>query len=373
MTVRNGLIVIMPSDADRAPIWMRVIDDAIVQRGAGTDWLASCGLREWPSDAPVMLVVPVQGASYHWIAMPDLPIRQGRAAARLAALDASIGQPDTMIAVTDQQDDPAAAHLVAVAARADVQHWLLWAQHHGIDPDILIPAALVLPAPVEGFVRGAIGDDAVVRGVDIALAADDPLVPLLTGHADVVDLPEERVTEWLVRALEVPPINLRQGDFAKRTRTTVDTRQLARIAMWCGVIALISLLIALILIVKLNADASRLDAESVTIAQKVLPNANDAEAVEQDLNARLSAGGSGAYGFSGSTAGLMAAMRAAPGVSLTILDRAGDGTVKATLAAPKADDINVVLLALQASGFTITATSSSDPSGRVLADITVQP
>lgn len=373
MTVRNGLIVILPQSAERAPMWMRVVDNAVVQRGAGVDWLAACGLREWPADAPVMLVVPVEAAAYHWIAMPDLPVRQSRAAARLAALDASIGQPETLIAATDQQDDPAAAHLIAVAARSDMQHWLLWAQHHGIDPDTVIPSALVLPSPAAGFVRGQIGHDLVLRSADTVLPADDPLATLLTEHADIVGLSDQDVTDALVSALNVPPVNLRQGDFAKRTRTTIDTRQLARIAMWCGVIALISLLIAVIMIVKLNADASRLDEESVTIARKVLPNANDAEAVEQDINSRLSASGNGAYGFSGSTAGLMAAMRVAPGVSLTILDRAADGTVKATLAAPKADDINMVLLALQASGFTITATSSSDPSGRVLADITVQP
>ncbi|MDX3908864.1 MAG: type II secretion system protein GspL [Sphingobium sp.] len=372
MSARDALIVILAA-GDSAPTWLRVIDGDIVQRGTGTDWLPACGLREWSADDTVMLVVPVEATTLHWISLPDLPVRQGRAAARLAALDASIGQSDTMLAVTDQQDDPAAAHLVAVVSRADIQHWLLWAQHHGIDPDIIIPSALVLPAPAEGIVRAVLGTEAVLRGGDLALAAADAIAPILIDSDNVVDLPDAAVAQALVAALDAPAINLRQGDFAKRTRTTLDTRQLARIAMWCGFIALVSLVIALIMILKLNADARRLDAQSVEVAQKVLPSANDAVMAEQELDSKLRVAGTGAYGFSGSTAGILAAMRSAPSVALTLLDRAPDGTLKATLAAPKADDINVVLIALQASGFTITATSSADPSGRVLADITVRP
>ncbi|MGK2911894.1 MAG: type II secretion system protein GspL [Sphingobium sp.] len=373
MSSRDALIVILPGAADALPTWLRVVDGAVVQQGSGADWLSACGLREWPGGSAVMLVVPVEATTLYWIAMPDLPVRQARAAARLAALEAGIGQADTMMAVTDQQDDPAVAHLAAVAARADMQHWLLWAQHNGLDPDIVMPAALILPAPSEGFVRGVIGDEAVLRGVDCALPADDPVAAVLTGDAEVVGVSPVAVIEGLIAALDTPVVNFRHGDFAKRTRTSVDTRQLARIAMWCGFIALVSLVITLVTIIKLNSDASRLDADSVTVAQAVLPAASDAEAAKRELTGRLLAGGSGAYGFSGSSAGLLTAMQGAPAVSVTLLDRAQDGTLKVTLAAPKADDINVVLLALQAAGFTITATSSSDPSGRVLADVTMQP
>ena len=65
-------------------------------------------------------------------------------------------------------------------------------------------------------------------------------------------------------------------------------------------------------------------------------------------------------------------MQDAPGVALTTLSRDADGMVRATLASAKAEDINIVLLALQAAGFTITATSSQDPGGRTLAEITVR-
>src|SRR3546814_1151390 len=49
----------------------------------------------------------------------------------------------SLFAAADENDDPARPHCVAVAARADMQHWLLWAQHHGLDPDIIVPAPLL--------------------------------------------------------------------------------------------------------------------------------------------------------------------------------------------------------------------------------------
>lgn len=373
MSGRDALIIVLPQKADVEPEWMRVIDQTVVQRGKGADWLSACGLRELPTNSVSMLVAPAAATTLHWVEMPDLPARQGRAAARLGALDTSIGQADTMAAATDEQNDPAKPHLVAVTARADLQHWLLWSQHNGIDPEVIIPAALLLPDPLESFARGTVGDTTLLRGNGIIVAEDDPIASVLVADAVVQDLPADAVTTAMIGALEHPAINLRQGDFAKRTRMTVDRDQVARIVMWSGFVALVSLLIALIAIIKLNVDADRLDAESLAIARKVAPNAVDAIDAATQVDQQLIKRGTGAYGFSGPTAGLYAAMRGSPSVGLTLLDRSQDGTLKATLAAPKADDINVVLLALQASGFTITATSSQDPSGRVLANITVRP
>ena len=373
MTVREALILLLPGDDDAALEWRRVIDGAIVQTGTGTDWLSACGLRALPDGAIVMLVVPAASTMLHVIAVPDLPVRQGRAAARIAAADGSIGQVDSLLAVSVPRGDDSTDHHVAVVARADVQHWLLWAQHHGLDPEIVIPSAFLLPEPETGFVRAIIGPDISVRGATLALSGRDPLLPLLTADASITDMPQDAVESALLEALGDPPLNLRTGDFAKRTRTQVDGRMVARIALWCGFIALISLTIALIAILKLNGDASRLDAETLQVARAVLPQANDAEEAERAIDAQLATRGSGVYGFSGPVSGLFTAMQGAPSVAVTLLDRGADGMVKATLAAPKAEDINVVLLALQASGFTITATSSQDTSGRVLADITVRP
>ncbi|CAN5350565.1 hypothetical protein BH10PSE12_BH10PSE12_19000 [soil metagenome] len=373
MTVRDGLIVTLPDAADADPLWIRVGDGVAVQSGTGTRWLESSGLSALPSDCLVMLVPPAGLTVLHWIDYPDMPARQGRAAARLAALAGSIGPADGLVAAANDNIDPARPHVVAIAARPDMQHWLLWAQHHGLDPDLVVPAALLLPEPEQGHVSGIIGGASIVRGRDVGMPADDAMIAAIAGEGAVVRLGAESIAIAAIAALDDAPLNMRQGDFAKRTRRTVDRQQVARIAVWCGFIALASLLITLIAITRYHAAASRLDTETLALAQTVLPNADDPERVEVDIDARLAERGAGAYMFTGTAAGLFSAMQAAPGVSLSRLSRSADGMLSATLAATKAEDINMVLLALQSAGFTITATSSSDSSGRVLADITVRP
>jgi general secretion pathway protein L len=278
---------------------------------------------------------------------------------------------DQLFAAADENDDPARPHLIAVAARSDMQQWLLWAQHHGLSPDIIVPAALLLPQPEEGFNRGLVAGEWVLRGQDMALPADI-LTPDLLGDAPVKDISPDQVNALAIEALERPPLDMRQGDFAKRVSRSIDKGALARIVMWSGLIFLISLLIALVGVVRQHAAASSVNNESLALARRVVPNAADLTQAEAEIDRQLAARGAGAYGFIAPVSGLLSAMQDAPGVALTSLSRDPDGMIRATLAAAKADEINAVLIALQASGFIITATPSQDPGGRTLADITVR-
>jgi len=371
MSARDALIVFLPEAADAPPHWMRVVDGALVQSGEGANWLAACGITALPDAARVMLVPPAALVALHWTLHPDLPVRQARAAARLAVLAGGIVPADQLFAVTDAQDDPARPHIVALMARGDMQHWLLWAQHHGLDPDSIVPAPLLLPEPETGFARGVIGGMTVLRGADMALT-DDMALPALIGDAPMADVSQGVIEGRAIAALDAPPIDLRQGDFAKRVRRQLDARLLKRVILWSGLILLAALLIALVGIVKSHREASRLDAESLGLAQQVVPGASDAEQALDAMEQQLAARGAGGRAFTAPVAALMAAMQDAPGVALTSLSRDPDGMLRATLAAAKADDINAVLLALQAAGFTITATPAQEPGGRTLAEITVR-
>lgn len=371
MSQAEGLIVALGEAPDAEPLWMRVAGGAVVQTGAGADWLAACGLAALPEDMTVMLVPPAPLVTLHAVAYPDLPPRQGRAAARLAALGSAIVPADQLFAATDGNDDPAQPHRVALASRADMQHWLLWAQHHGLDPDIMVPAPLLLPEPAEGFCRAIIGDVPVLRGADMALTGDLAL-PELVGDAPVRDVPVGDVNALAIAALGQPPLDMRQGDFAKRVRRSLDSRTLARIAVWSGLILSVSLVISLVGITRQHVTAGNLDADSLQRARQVVPGAADLAQAEAEMDRQLAARGAGSYAFTAPVAGLLSAMQDAPGVSLTALSRDPDGMIRATLAAAKADEINLVLLALQGAGFTITATPSQDPGGRTLADITVR-
>ena len=372
MSLAEGLIVALFEDGE--PLWMRVVDGGVAQRGTGANWLAACGLTALPADAVVMLVPPAAMVTLHWAEYPELAPRQGRAAARLAALAGGIVPADQLFAAADENDDPARAHVVAVAARSDMQHWLLWAQHHGLDPDIIVPAPLLLPEPEEGFARGsldgAVDGEVMLRGRDVALGGD--LAAVLVADALVEHVPVGVLGARAVEALERPPLDMRQGDFAKRVRRVADKAVLRRIMLWSGLILLVSLLISLTGMVRQHAAARGLDAESLALARQVVPGAGDLTQAEAEIERQLAARGAGAYAFTAPVAGLLGALQEAPGVSMTALSRDPDGMIRATLAAAKVEEINAVLLALQSAGFTITATPSQDPGGRALADITVR-
>lgn len=371
MSVADALIVALPEGVDANPIWWRVVDGAIVGRGTGANWLAASGLTALPDRATVMLVPPAAQVTLHWTIHPDMPVRQARTAARLGALSAAMLPADQLFAAADFNDNPARPHIVALASRADMQHWLLWAQHHGLDPDIIVPAPLLLPAPEEGFARGELARTPMLRGQDVAFV-DEPAFGILRTDAPVHNVPAEVIEAAILVALTCPPLDMRQGDFAKRVRRPLDTQALRRITLWSSLILLASLLITLIGIGKAWMATSDLDVQSLAAARQILPQATDAIAAEAELDARLAARGAGGRGFTAPAAALLSAMQDVPGVSLTLLSRDADGTARATLVGARVEDVNGVLVALQAAGFTVDVTSTQDPGGRTLADITVR-
>lgn len=325
---------------------------------------------------PVMLVLPPGPATLRRVELdPALPPAQARAVAVRKALEAGIADPAEMHGVAleaPETGEGTGVHHVATIARSDLAHILDWAQGQGLDPDIILPAGALLPVPDQGFVRADLADMALVRGQAGVACAHTPWMQPFYEAGPVEAWPAGRIEAALIAALERPPVNLRTGAFARRRRGEVDARWLRHMGMLAGVILLLSVSISLALIARYYWSASRLDARTVEMARAYAPNARDAVDAAAQIDQQV-AGKGGAFAFSGPLAGLMQAMRPVPGVSLTQLSLGEDGLLHATLAAARAEDINAALLSVQGAGFKITASSSTDPGGRVLAEITVRP
>lgn len=367
MSSPDGLVVILPADADGPPLWWRVIDGSVVSRSAMAAMTGGEG--DAAVRLPVMLVVPQSAVTMRRVDLPaDMPPAQARAVAPRMAREASIGEADGLHAVPCV-DDPAT---VAIIARDDIAHFIAWAHRQGIEPDVILPAATILPEPEEGYVAADMGGMKPLRGQGLFADIHDGWTEALAGNGPARRLDAAEVDAAIIAALAAPPVNLRSGEFARPRESGIDADWLKRMAIWIGFIALASLFISLALIAKYHVSAARLDAKAVEVARTVLPAANDAVLAVEELDAMLAQRGGG-YSFTGPVAGLMVAMQSAPGVSLSTLDLGDDGLVHATLASPRAEDINTVLIAVQAAGFRITATSSADSGGRVVADITVKP
>ncbi|HEX7820236.1 MAG TPA: type II secretion system protein GspL [Sphingobium sp.] len=378
MNLPDGMIFwLVPDGGAGAPMpggWLRVAGGHIVQRGEGSlDWRAATGLVALPAGEAALLVVPSGDAALHWIACPGMTVRQGAVAAPLMAVEASIGGPDLLHAAAAAALEPEQPHIVAVAAREAMEHWIGWCAAAGVPDAALVPAALLLPPVEEAFVAGRIGGEIVLRGIDCALGAGEAHAPLIVGDAPVRELDDAVVEAGLIAALAAPPLDLRQGGYAVRQGSSLNPAWLGRVAVLAGGVMLLGLLIALVTLMRLHGEASSLDARTLALARQVLPDASDVADAELRLAARLAVKGSAGGAFTGTAAGLLAAMQGVPGVAMTGLSQLADGTVRVQLAGPGAENINLVLIALQNAGWRIAANSVRQQGAQTIADISVVP
>ncbi|MBO9575220.1 MAG: general secretion pathway protein GspL [Sphingobium sp.] len=363
--------IIMPgSEPDAPPSWIRLVNNHIVQRGTGERWRHVDEAEEGPIDGEALLVLPPHATTLHWIACPEMTERQGAQAAKIMALEASIGAGAGLHASVLPSETPEQPHIVAVTSESAMTHWINWCTDRGMPNAHFVPAALMLPAPESGFIRGLVGPNEVVRGVDTAFDAEEPAARLIMGREPVTDLTEPSIDDMLQVALLEPPLDMREGPFAVQTPGFFEPGRVKRMAIMIGLILLVGLLVSLVRVVKLNMEASSLDARTVELARTVDPAIVDAADAEVKLSARLAErGGNGA--FTGAMAGLMTAMRGTPAVSLASVNQAADGTLRVRLSGARAEDINAVLLALQDAGWRISADAVQQQGDRLVADIQV--
>lgn len=363
-------IILPGSEPDAPPHWIRLVDGYIVQRGKGERWRHPAEAQEGPIDGRALLVLPPHATTLHWIACPEMTVKQGAQAARVMALEASVAGGAGLHAAVMPAASPEQPHVVAVISESAMAHWIDWCAERGMPDAIFVPAALMLPPPDQGFMRGLVGPSEVARGVDSAFEADEPAAALIMGREPVTDMSEPGIDDVLRESLDNPPLNLRSGAFAATPPRIFSTERVRRIALLTAFIFLAILLVSLVRIIRLNLEASSLDAKTIEVAGTVVPGVTDAADAELKVNARYAAlGGSG--GFTGAMAGVMTALRATPAVSLASVNQSADGVLRVQLSAARSEDINIVLLALQDAGWRISADAVQQQAGKVIANIQV--
>jgi general secretion pathway protein L len=366
-------MIFWPADAaDDACGWARVIDGHVVLRGEGRDWRSTTRLVALPEDERALVVLPAGETALHWIACPGMTVRQGAAAAPLMAKEGSIGDVDALHAATLVAAEPEQPHVVAVIARDAMEAWLQWCEAHGVPDAALMPSPLILPEPDTGFLAAHIGTEDVLRGADCAMPALEPHAALIVGESPISVLSPAQVEKRLVSALLDTPLDLRQGSYARRGARALDPAWLKRIAMLAGGIAFASLVIALVTIIRLNIATASLNNSTLELARPLVPQAVDAADADSRLAAMVAARG-GAGGFTGTAAAVATAIRGVNGVTMSSLSRMPDGSLRVQLAAPRAEDINTVLIALQNAGWRISANGVQQQGALMIADITVMP
>lgn len=363
-------------DGDNAvrPAWLRVDDGVIVDSGQDDGWVDAWERpRVDNADDRLIALAPAADVPLRWYHYPDAAPAQAAAAARLDALRDSLGEAAALHVVAGQPAEAGQAVPVAVTTHAAMTAWSEWLTAQGLSPAALVPSAATVPPPEPDTLWIAeVGSEAIVRTGDRAFLSDPELDPLIAGDRLVVPLDPERMREALLLSLAAPPLDLLSGAWKPKRSWALDPALLRLAKRLLIALVVVSLLIPIIYAIRLTADTRRADEAAVETAKKAGVTASDAETAEAELDRRLAAAGGGPLAFSVPASALYDALRDTPGVSLKTLSHRTDGTLTTTLAAPRVDDINKVLLALQAHGYRITAQPMAGTDGQQMANVTIR-
>ncbi len=361
----------VPDVADATAHWWTVANDGVVAHGAGDGWRDA--LTETAGPPPrVVAIAPASTTRIAIARIADAAPRQAAGIARVAAVDASLGDRETLHAVASVPTEQGGAIATAIVANAAMVDWIDWCAAHGCDPATIVPAALIVPRG-DGWAMGAIGAETVVTRGDAMFVDDPALASALIGQDDVATIAADAIDAAIAAAAVAPPIDLRSGRFARRRRIFLDRERIRELAVIAAFIPLVALLLAIVAIVRLNAAADRIDAQAVAAASALLGSPVTIATAEGELDQRAARTAGAGGRLTGPLAVLYTRLQNEPTVKITALGWRGEGTLSTTLAAPRIDEINRVLIALQErDGFTVTAVPRQSTDGRAMADITMR-
>lgn len=342
MTADMALLIIMPlPDADRgdmAPVfaWWRCVDGKCIQHGESADVLAATGIAPEHDPGKVIALLPATMAAVHSHHFGDMTAPQAQAAARLAALEQSIGKAEDLHVASALTGSDETGHEVytAVAARAALQSMIAQCQAIRLDPDHIHPAALVVADNDSAPFRFTLAGHSFLRAPNIAAEDDPALREMLIGDGDCAPVADADVTAALAALTRRALPDLRQGIFARKTEHVHLAPAEKRFVY--GLVAALLIITLLIPGIRLWRYQSARDAvisEMLAKAQPLLPQANDLDSAEQQVNAALRARGAGPQIFTAPVSALFASVQEQGNVTLNDLSYASDGTVTALITA----------------------------------------
>lgn len=369
----EALVFQLPEQPDRnrdETHWWLVADGAVVEAGANANWAA--------------MLVDQNGATRRLVALaPASAVRlnraqpstsaatrpQAEAVARVAAIDASLGDRETLHAASGGTDDPEQPILTAVVDTGRMLAWLDWARSFGADPVHIVPTGGLLPV-TEHWLEARFGTDHLVGRSGLVLPFEPTLAAAVVGDAEVVGLSPEDAEALIADAAILPPIDLRSGRFARRSRFVIDRDRIRALAQLAALALLLTLAWAFVTLVKLDRSTDRLNDETLATAEAALGRPVTLDNAEAELRARV--GGQGYGGSRPMLAALYNGIQAHAAVSSSEISYRNDGTLSATLAGATVDPINRLLIALQRDGYRITAVPRQAADGRAMVDITIR-
>lgn len=355
------LIIRFPeSDLDFPEIW-RVADGR---------WILCGALGQFQPDVDdnkVIAIVAPALAICSWISLPDLEPRQAEGVAKLRVSNHVLGPVHVVARHCDTE-------IVCAAISPDVMTCgINQLAKYGLDPDIITPFGLAIAGTAEHVVRAEFDGMAVLRGTGFAAPDETIFRDLIAADKAVVDIDAESMRAMLLDMCQAPLVNLRAGSFVRKVRTVWATEmQRAWIVRLTVALLVATILLSIVTLTKYWSATAAEDDRALIAARKIDPSIEDIAQAEMQLDRKLQQKGFAKGRFGALSAGLWHAVQSAPNVKAREMRYGKDGILVAVLAAPDANSLNKVLIAIQQDGFRVTATPRQDSSGSTLVDLTMR-
>ncbi len=321
--------------------WLLVDDGGVAARGEAGEEV------ELPAGTRTALAVPGTEVTIHWLELAGgLAPAQAAAAARLMLADASAeGLGDMHVAVGNAERELTP---VALVPNARMEEWT-----EG-DPDMIVPAPLLLRAPGEGLVRRDAGAVPDYRGAAASFSVEPEIAGLLVGEAPVRVVDEAEFEAGLAAALAPPVLNLRQGAWARRRQWKVDASSARRVGWLVLALAVLSLVLLLAQTMRYSSAASALEDEAAALGARA-------------------PGGDARPGFTPLASVLFGAIQAVPNVELARLDYRADGTLVATVTVDTPATLQALRRQIETGGLQVQEGAAQPAGPRPSAELLLRP
>jgi len=362
----DTLVLFLPT-SDLPWRWLHIAGSAVAGRGEGFPDIAADAERTH------VAVVPADAVTLHWAELPDRSVAQSVTAARLLAADAS-ASPIGALHVAVGREGDAVERPIGVVAAGQMQQWLDTLAANGVDPDMVLPAPMLLPRPDSGYVRADLGGEGVVRSATSGFADEARLTELVTGGVAPEVLARADVEAAIVAAVTDPALDLRQGAFERRRKIGVDWGLIRRLAWLSVAIFGVTVLITIVLLIKYSTAANELERRTDLLARSGLARGEAVSDADRQLDARLERLRGGGQGFTRTTAAVFAAIQATPGTELRTVSFDSLGALRVTVGLQNEGQILDLRRRIAAAGFEATTPGQLvSTGGRLTGELTVKP
>ena len=362
---QTRIVLIPPTAAMPAPFLIVDPRGRVLQRGSLS--LEAVGPR---LDLRTVAIAPGADVLVRWLDLPVGGAAQLRTAARWMLKEHVAADPERLTIALGAPAVDGGPRMVAAVAAPLLEAWIDYLRALGVEPAVVVPDCLIPPAPEAEATLNAIrfGGDVALRGQAFAASVQsDLLEAVAAGRSVSLISDQDTVEERLALAALHPPVDLLSA--MARPRST--SRGGWRLAAGLAAAVLISPLI--LTLAEAGRDslvADRADRQARALIAETLPEAAQTDDPIAEVRRRLAVAPPPG-GFAAGSAALFAAVEQVEGAELDGLSADAEQGLRATLSYPAFQDLDAIRAAVEASGLSLSDTSTVEDGGRVVSEVIV--